>query len=43
MQDLILMTVGYVVFKVKLADFSLARAFSIPVDIFSNEVLTLWS
>ncbi|QQK40516.1 Tyrosine-protein kinase, receptor SEA [Penicillium digitatum] len=27
----------------KLADFSLARAFSIPVDIFSNEVLTLWS
>ncbi|EKV07639.1 hypothetical protein PDIG_71750 [Penicillium digitatum PHI26] len=26
----------------KLADFSLARAFSIPVDIFSNEVLTLW-
>jgi negative regulator of PHO system len=29
-------------FELKLADFGLARAFGIPVNTFSNEVVTLW-
>lgn len=28
--------------ELKLADFGLARAFGIPVNTFSNEVVTLW-
>lgn len=28
--------------QLKLADFGLARAFGIPVNTFSNEVVTLW-
>ncbi len=29
-------------YELKLADFGLARAFGIPVNTFSNEVVTLW-
>ena len=37
-QNLLINTKG----QLKLADFGLARAFGIPVNTFSNEVVTLW-
>ncbi len=37
-QNLLINQAGYL----KLADFGLARAFGIPVNTFSNEVVTLW-